>query len=437
MPSHPPAIRWINHASFILSCGDVRLITDPWLFGRAFNDGWAHLSESAMSMDDFRDVTHIWFSHEHPDHFSPPVLQRIAERDRARIQVIFQETLDRKVVRHCQTLGFTVHELPTHEWFTLSPDVRVMCGKVPYIDSWLLIDAGGKRILNANDCVVDGAGIASEIAAHTGDVDVLLTQFSYANWIGNPGDVGERRAAAREKLHRVQLQVDAFRPRFVIPFASMVYFCHAENAYLNDMMNSVRDAHDFIQSATPASPVVLYPGDCWEVGSPHDSERSLARYDCDGDLTRKNFVTSSSVAFEDLARLSQSYGERIRRANNRLMMWGMHLPPLRYFQPVVFRLQDLNTTVSFAFSTGLSVTPDAVPDVTLGSQSLAYAFQFDWGYETLEVNGRFNATPEGHKKLVKTFFVGPLNNTGRYLKLRTFLDRRFLARAWAKVRSLG
>lgn len=435
-PSPSPSIRWVNHASFVLTCGEVRLLTDPWLFGRAFNDGWAHISQTKFSLDDFRNITHIWFSHEHPDHFAPPVLQQIPEQVRRGIVVIFQETIDRKVIRYCQSLGFEVKELPTHQWHALGADVRVMCGKVPYIDSWLLIEAGKHRILNANDCVVDGAGIAHEIAEHTGKVDVLLTQFSYANWIGNPDDVSERRDAAREKLERVRIQIEAFHPEYVIPFASMVYFCHAENAYLNDEMNSPRDAYDFIRTEAGAQPIVLYPDDEWVVGSPRDSTESLNAYDRDTNLAHKTFVTSPPVAVPELSRLCLKYISRFSRANNRLLMRAMRMAPLRYFPPITIYLMDLEKTVEFDWKRGLREVAATAPDVTMGSQSLAYAFQFDWGYETLEVNGRFRATVEGHAKMVKAFFLGPLNNTGRHLRLRTLLDRRFVGRALRKMKAL-
>ncbi|MBI3791527.1 MAG: MBL fold metallo-hydrolase [Gemmatimonadetes bacterium] len=439
MPRPGPTLRWVNHASFVLTHGDVALLTDPWLFGRAFNDGWALIAETRFRVADFAGITHLWFSHEHPDHFAPRVLAQIPADVRAGITVLFQETRDQKVVRHCRSLGFAVTELRDRAWHVLAPDVRVKCGKVPYIDSWLLVEAGGRRLLDANDCVVDGDGIAREIARETGKVDVLLTQFSYANWIGNPDERAARVASAREKLERVRLQVAAFAPDHVIPCASMVCFCHEENHYLNDAMNTVRDAHAFIDRETGARPVVLYPGDTWEVGTPHDSAPALARYDSDYRRCGQSLVTSPPVPLDELARQAREYVARVTRANNRALIALLRAPPLRYFQPLRLYLTDLDRCVTFDWRSGLTpaeCAPDAC-DAAMGSQSLSFVFAFDFGYETLEVNGRFRASAHGHRKMVKSLFLGPLNNTGRYLRLRMVFDLRFLVRALAKLRALA
>ena len=68
-------LKWINHASYLVSHNDVAIICDPWLSGDAFDHGWSLLSETKFQASDFAEVTHIWFSHEHPDHFSPPNLK--------------------------------------------------------------------------------------------------------------------------------------------------------------------------------------------------------------------------------------------------------------------------------------------------------------------------------------------------------------------------
>ena len=89
-----PIITFVNHASVIFSYKKIRLITDPWLFGSAFNNNWDLISKSKMQTDDFESITHIWFSHEHPDHFNPANIPLFGKNK----NFIFQKTKDKRVV---------------------------------------------------------------------------------------------------------------------------------------------------------------------------------------------------------------------------------------------------------------------------------------------------------------------------------------------------
>src|SRR5215216_1836839 len=104
-------IQFVNHASFVCEHKDVRLLCDPWLYGSAFNDGWDLIVESRFSADQFADVNYIWFSHEHPDHFSPRVLSDVPAELRPRITVLYKQTTDQKVLNFCRKLGFITREL--------------------------------------------------------------------------------------------------------------------------------------------------------------------------------------------------------------------------------------------------------------------------------------------------------------------------------------
>src|SRR5687768_7754623 len=148
-------IEFVNHASFITRSAGVSLICDPWLEGTAFNDGWALISPTRFAYEDFSRVTHIWFSHEHPDHFAPQNLRKIHEATRRNIRVLYQKTDDRKVVNYCAKFGFRdVDELPFGRWVDLAPDFAVLCGPAPQGDSWIAIRSAGRTLLNLNDCAI-------------------------------------------------------------------------------------------------------------------------------------------------------------------------------------------------------------------------------------------------------------------------------------------
>jgi len=52
-------MEWVNHASYIVKWGNVRLICDPWLEGPAFNQGWGLLSPTKLSYAEFSSILDI------------------------------------------------------------------------------------------------------------------------------------------------------------------------------------------------------------------------------------------------------------------------------------------------------------------------------------------------------------------------------------------
>ena len=406
-------LEWVNHASFVVSYNGVRLITDPWLFGPAFNNGWSLLSETRFKPEDFDSITHIWLSHEHPDHFSPPVLKSIPEELRRKIKFLYQKTEDGKVKRYCEGLGFEVHEMEHGETYELADGFSVTCAPV-LDDSWLLIETPACRILNINDCVINKPYLAQAIKKYSGEVDVLMTQFSYANWVGNPDDPERRRQNALEKLSRIKLQMEVFKPRYVIPFASFVWFSHRENFYLNDTVNRISDVAARIRE-WGGEPVVLYPGDTWVPGGPHQTDSAIAKYEKDLSAIRKRKLTESKPCdWSEVEAAAKTLVERVHRQNNMLSVRLAYA--LRLFRPANIFLTDRNQAYRFDVVSGLRPVPlpEAQCDISMHSESFLYALKFDWGADTLHVNGRFTS-PDGNSYLnfFINFFLPKHNNNGR------------------------
>src|SRR5260370_29654747 len=127
---------------------------DPWLEGGELNGGWKVLSPSIFRYEDFARITHIWFSHEHPDHFSPSNLKRIPEELRRKITVLFHQTKDKRVLKVCEAYRFEVQELPDAQPVELAGDFRLVCGRQGLIDPWTAVFAENKTLLNMDECVV-------------------------------------------------------------------------------------------------------------------------------------------------------------------------------------------------------------------------------------------------------------------------------------------
>ena len=312
----------------------------------------------------------------------------------------------------------------------VAPGFRLTVGRVPFYDSWAYIETPDAKILNLNDCVLKRPRDLQRIAERVGPVDVLMTQFSYASWIGGPADTSLRREAAAEKLDRIRTQLEVLKPQFCIPFASFVVFAHEENTYLNDERNTVDQAVEVIEKAG-VEPVVLFPADTWRVGSRSDSGSAIERYEKAWDPSSRGLHSSERVELSELTHLASRWAKRSAKRNNRLLL--RCAARLGVGGPLVVELTDLATTVRISPLQGLHLAHGAVADISMTSQSLAYTLRFDWGSDTLSVNGRFRTTPAGYRKMLQTFVPTLLNNHGRALSFRLLADPWLVRRAFDRL----
>jgi UDP-MurNAc hydroxylase len=406
----PPTITWINHASFMLELGDVRLVTDPWLSGSVFNRACRHTSPTRFSYSDFANVTHIWFSHQHPDHFFPPDLRKIDPDLRKQIAVMYHRTIDKKVIRFCKGLGFHPQvEMVERCWYPLSPSVALSCGIWFERDSWLAIRTPHGTILNINDCVVDSPRLARDIARAVGPVRVLMNQFSYASW---EPDADARAEAAREHLQRMAMHARVFKPEFMVPMGSYIYFCNADNFFMNDGMNRVGDVARFIEEQGLCRPVVMYPGERWRMGDPHDWRPAAARYAADWDSCMAGGPTEEprSVSIERLKEGTRTLLTRIRTRN-----------PFAWLYPqttTTVSLADLGRTVTLT-PNGLDLAANgSVADIEMSSDSLYNCLKAPWGADALSAAGRFKNGPnDGRKRFFRYFKLADWNDHGYVLAM--------------------
>ena len=93
-------IKLINHSSLYMNFKDeLRILTDPWYDGTAFDGGWSLLHENNCDFifNIFEKVDYIYITHEHPDHFSISFFKKYSEIiNKKKIKILFQETSDKK-----------------------------------------------------------------------------------------------------------------------------------------------------------------------------------------------------------------------------------------------------------------------------------------------------------------------------------------------------
>jgi UDP-MurNAc hydroxylase len=430
-------VTMVSHASVLIEDDPIVLLTDPWLMGEVFNESWSLLCPPLLTQTTLQGVTHIWISHEHPDHLHFPTLKAIPPKQKARITLLYQRHFSSRVFESLTSLGFReVIELPLGRWLDLGGDVSIMCCSVGTIDSLLAVRSTSGTVLNVNDCVIS-SWAARTAARSIGTVDVLLPQFSIASWVGNPGDT--KIAAADEVLRRARLYIRTFKPKVTIPFASFVYFSHDENRYMNAWINTPDRVCEHL-SGTPTQLQFLYNGDSWSSQDGfclHSDPLERYRADFKNIADRPYRCSHPSYPRDELIELGQRLVDEVRPRFPRF--W------LRKATPVHFYIVDLDAAIRFDLRQGTVEEEQRVKsecDLALHSQALWFAFKFPWGFSTLEVSGRYTRiNPKVDKRALYLchLYSSDLHCQGLGRRL---LKRRVWSFGWTKrheilVRLLG
>ena len=427
-------ITFLNHASFIIEYNNIKILNDPYLSGSAFNNGWNLLQEFDHK-EYLEDITHICFSHEHPDHFSIPFLKSIDESKRTKITIIYQETFDKRVKNFCQKLGYQFLEFENLIEKQIQENFSITIGKVPFYDSWINYKVNGKNILNVNDCVIENPSVANQIKKNIKEVHTLLTQFSYASYIPE----NEQKEKALKCLENIKLQDEILKPNFIIPFASFIYFSNIQNRFMNKNINTIEKTYDYLTKNCNSNPIILAPNEIWNLQI-KDNKKSLLFwkniYDNLNDLDY--YEEKDLYELNELTDKSQKYIEKIYKKNNGFILRILH--KFKILSPVNIFISDLNIYLNFSIIDGLTeISQNKFNEnfVKMDSNSLAFIFDYEYGLDTLLVNARFETFKTYKNNLIKSFAIGALNNTGRFMRFRDlfkYLNINFIERTLKKLK---
>ncbi|MDC0944660.1 MBL fold metallo-hydrolase [Candidatus Pelagibacter sp.] len=425
-----PKIIFLNHASFIIQFKNFKILNDPYLFGSAFNNGW-NLIKEVNHNNYLKDLTHIFFSHEHPDHFSIPFLKSIPLQERKRISILYQKTFDNRVKNFCEKIGFKFVEIENLKKTKILDDFYITVGKVPFYDSWINFEIEKKNILNINDCVLEDTNIIFTIKKIIKNIDILFTQFSYANYIKE--DMQKKRA--NDCLNKIKIQDKILKPSYIVPFASFIYFSHKENYFMNKNINTIETVYDYMTKNCKAIPIILRPNETWDLKE-KKNDKSIDFWNTHYQnipnlkLNVGNLKCNSEILYEKCIK----YLNRLKKNNNNFLIYILY--KLNFFTDIKIFVTDLNKYYLFNIIRGMKLYQDKDAknevDISLNSESLQFIFSFDYGFETLFINSRFVTNHGKFEKVLRNFIIGSLNNTGRYIKFSNtlkFLDVNLIKRA--------
>jgi len=244
-------LRHLKASSVVVEDDDVSVLCDPWLLDGAFYGSWAHYPPLDFTPEDYADVDYIYVSHIHPDHFHRETMERL-DTD---TPVIIHDYATDFLKGNIERMGFDVVELPHAERTHLAGDLHInvlgadncdpeACGNYygcgwwmessgqrttdgsTQIDSMAVFDDGDNVLVNANDCRWPLSQRACEVVRSNYDVDMLLMQYSAANFYPQCMDdyTHEEKIEARDDVIQEMYGdaegfINALRPRYVMPFA--------------------------------------------------------------------------------------------------------------------------------------------------------------------------------------------------------------------------
>lgn len=265
MTSTATRIEYLGHAGFVVDHGGVRILIDPWFYP-AFLSAWFPWPDNRFLLDRVagRRFDYLYVSHLHEDHFDHRVLDALP-RD---VRVLCPNYRSRGVARRFEAMGFRhLIRLGHQETHELAPGLRAtMYLDVSHKeDSGLLLDLGGFRFFDVNDCNTPFSELPTGI-------DLLAAQFSGAMWYPNCYDyppavmqrkVDQVRAGLLETLAR-KCQVTGAKA--YLPSAGPACFLDPVLMKYNDRATTIFPAWDDVEAEfRAASPDVrvlpTLPGD--------------------------------------------------------------------------------------------------------------------------------------------------------------------------------
>ena len=248
----------------------------------------------------------VYITHHHFDHFHYPSMRRIDRSARVLIPRFGVDVMAGEVTG----LGFDrPRELPHGRVVHLGSGVRVGSFQYGVDDSAFVVADGDDVAVNLNDSKFRGLALR-QIIKRFGSPTIAFRSHSFAQSypvLYTADDPADLVMVDRDTyIEDFGLTMEALRPRYAVPFGSMVGFLHPESQPMNGHMVTPPDVVAGIaaRGGLGASAVVaMAPGDTWSSEAGFD----LAETDwyADRDARLNELAAAAAPAIEARSRSEQ------------------------------------------------------------------------------------------------------------------------------------
>ncbi len=266
-------VTYLGHAAILVRSGGTSLLMDPWLEDPAYCNSWFHYPPLELRIEDVAPVDYVWCSHDHPDHFDRKTLAKLP-RDQ---KILVPQFASGRLGRQLRAEGFTdLVPMPFDREMELGPDLRVtgMRTDLVWEDSALVVEGGGVRLFNMNDCKL-GDDLLRAIGERY-PLDIAFVPFSgaiqFPTCYGYDAAALEEMCAERRQrhlrwfVHRIEL----LGAKRAVPFAGNFALLHRDQVWMNEPeSNNINTPDEAIAALAEGLPhvegVQMNPGDRWTV----------------------------------------------------------------------------------------------------------------------------------------------------------------------------
>ena len=414
-------VTFLNHSCNLVDSGKTKILCDPWFNGLAFHDGWSLLLENSHELDEL-DFDYIWISHEHPDHFSIPTLNNLSKST----QFLYQKTKDQKVKKYLESKGHSVIELDDKVPLFIGEDVEITSIVCYGFDSSILFRfEDNSTFLNVNDARVSLKNhLEIDIVPFLNNdaVDLVSTQFSYANWAGNPGDKDMPFYRQDLEDQKNKYIIDVLKPKACLLFASFVYYCHEENFYANEnsffthILDELNNSDSKLILPIPDQVIDLSKLSCLNFDKSNLESSSFWK-----NHHEKALIKSNTKSIEDLDLLKKQYDLFF---NN---LWSKNSIASKSIADFKVRvmLDDIGIKIEIGLLTNSFIILDQKNEVdfSVSAETFEFLLKNNFGRGTVVVNSRIKFNyPFAHKFFI-FFFIPYQNNIGIYFDSGHLLNK--------------
>ncbi|MEI8002208.1 MAG: MBL fold metallo-hydrolase [Actinomycetes bacterium] len=432
----------INHSCLFIETEAGSILVDPWLKGSAYWRSWWHYPPSPEIRPEWLAPDYVYFTHHHFDHLHYPSARSLDPRTKVLIPRFGLETMRKEM----SGIGFAdVRELDHGDAIELGRGVRIASFQYGFDDTVLVVDDGTDVLFNLNDCKIRSTSLR-RIVERFGQPTFAFKSYSFAQCYpitytsSDPAELQiiDRNVYFDDFVGRMR----EIRPKYAVPFGSMVAFLHPECRDLNQYLVSPYEVQERARTAgLPGTEVVVMsPGDSWS----HDAGFTLTDVDWYSDRESHLEALAQEMAPRLEAQTAAEAGRTVdwEAFRTYFTKFVRALPPgagrLAVKRPIVFEVPSSDLPYWVVDVPHRHVTRQAVPPpdradlVRINEGVLADAIEKVLVYFVhISTRVRIEVEPGGASSDLAFWGLLGIWELG-YLDRKVLMSRRFWGAAWKR-----